>query len=63
MVLYVLQQGAYHELFSVFGEFYVSGTQDAEVTKSLMITACLCGENCMHSKQILKGFVYRAIQA
>ena len=26
---------ACHELFCVFGDFYVSGMQDAEVTKSL----------------------------
>ena len=26
---------AYHELFFVFGDFYVSGMQNAEVTKSL----------------------------
>ena len=26
---------ACHKLFCVFGNFYVSGTQDAEVTKSL----------------------------
>ena len=25
-----------HELFGVFGNFYASGTQDAEVTKSLV---------------------------
>ena len=26
---------AYHKLFSIFGDFYASGMQDAEVTKSL----------------------------
>ena len=28
---------AYHELFCVFGDFYASGTQDAKVTKSLLL--------------------------
>ena len=27
--------GARHDLFCIFGDFYVSGTQDAEATKSL----------------------------
>ena len=26
----------YHELLCIFGDFYVSGTQDAEATKSLI---------------------------
>ena len=34
IVLRVLR-GASHELFCVFGDFYTSGTQNAEVTKSL----------------------------
>ena len=33
IVLCVLQD-AFHELFCVFGDFYASGTQDAEETKS-----------------------------
>ena len=33
--LYVLRD-ACHELFCVFKDFYASGTQDAEVTKSLI---------------------------
>ena len=38
--LYV-PRNAYHELFWVFGPFYTSGTQDAEVTKLLYIfTLC-----------------------
>ena len=30
-------RNACHELFCVFGDFYVSGTQDAGVTKSLKV--------------------------
>ena len=33
-IFYILRD-ACHELFCVFGDFYASGTQDAEVTKSL----------------------------
>ena len=36
IVLCVLRD-ACHELFCVFGDFYASGTQDAEVTKSLLL--------------------------
>ena len=36
IVLYVLRD-ACHELFCVFGGFYASGTQGAEVTKSLLL--------------------------
>ena len=35
----------YHELFCFFCTFYVSGTQDAEVTKSLLSTVC-CSSMC-----------------
>ena len=36
-IIYVcVLQDAYHKLFCVFGDFYVSETQDAEVTKSLL---------------------------
>ena len=31
---------AYYELFCTFGDFYGSGTQDAEVTKSLLFFHC-----------------------
>ena len=34
--LYVLRD-AWHGLFCIFGDFYASGNQDAEVTKSLYI--------------------------
>ena len=30
-------RGTYHELFCIFRDFYVSGMQDAEVTKSLIL--------------------------
>ena len=30
-------QDAYHDFLCIFGDFYASGTQDAEVTKSLAI--------------------------
>ena len=39
---------ARHELFCVFGDFYASGTQDAEVTKSL--------DTLQIRKQMLSGF-------
>ena len=33
-------QNAYYELFCVIGDFYESGMQDSEVTKSLLFFHC-----------------------
>ena len=35
-VFHVLQDTC-HKLFCVFGDYYASGTQDAEVTKALIV--------------------------
>ena len=55
-----------HKLFCVFGDFYVSGTQDSEVTKSLIgslefffanghsLDACLCFVVVEQEKSIAK---------
>ena len=45
----------YHELLCIFGDFYVSGTQDAEATKSLIEVVGRVG--CTHpSLDIGQGF-------
>ena len=45
----------YHELLCIFGDFYVSGTQDAEATKSLIEVVRRVG--CTHpSLDIGQGF-------
>ena len=45
----------YHELLCIFGDFYVSGTQDTEATKSLIEVVRRVG--CTHpSLDIGQGF-------
>ena len=56
--------GPMQKLFCVFGDFYVSGTQDAEVTKSLIgslefffghsLDGCLCFVVVEQEKSIAK---------
>ena len=58
--------GHMHKLFCVFGDFYLSGTQDSEVTKSLIgslefffanghsLDACLCFVVVEQEKSIVK---------
>ena len=41
MIVLCILQNAFHELFCIFGDFYVPGMQNAEVTKSL-IRALFC---------------------
>ena len=41
MIVLCILRNAFHELFCIFGDFYVSGMQNAEVTKSL-IRALFC---------------------
>ena len=45
---------ACHELFCVFKDFYVSGTQDVEETQSLSQLTLNCDNNSIHIK--IKGF-------
>ena len=57
-------QDACHELFSVFGDFYGSGTQDAEVKKSLSLKCLYLAFRIqfkMHNREIRVSIVIKKI--